>query len=264
MEQISNFNMINVADQHLTVIACSTVIEEMLPLMPENIEYRIIEFSLHSYPEKLRKEIQASINEVVSRNDKKRGKLTILLGYGLCSQALVGIEARRCTLVLPRVDDCIAIFLGSHKLYKQQVSIEPGSFYLTKGWIEADGTILSEFWHIANRFGRDRAERLFQKILANYRRVVLINTGQYEIKPYRDYARNMAQHFQLHYEEIKGSTVLLQKMLNQSWDDEFIVVKPGEMITLGHFLQSRDKTAPALSILNLWKRLCYKKNSRVS
>ena len=62
---------------------------------------------------------------------------TIILGYGLCSRAVVGLRAEGCTLVVPRVDDCIAIFLGSGDAYRTQHCSEPGTYYLTKGWIEA-------------------------------------------------------------------------------------------------------------------------------
>jgi len=39
---------------HAVVIACAAVIEEMLPLMPDGMEHRILEFGFHVYPDKLR------------------------------------------------------------------------------------------------------------------------------------------------------------------------------------------------------------------
>jgi hypothetical protein len=68
-----------------------------------------------------------------------------------------------------------------------------------------------------------------------YSRLALINTGQYELERYRDYARRTAERFGLRYEEIDGSTALVKKMINGPWDDEFIVVQPGEVIELGRF-----------------------------
>jgi hypothetical protein len=55
--------------------------------------------------------------------------------------AVIGLRANGCTLVVPRVDDCISIFLGSHGAYKQQAGAEPGTYYLTKGWIEVGDTL---------------------------------------------------------------------------------------------------------------------------
>ena len=217
------------------VIACATVIEEMLPLMPADMERRILEFGLHAYPAKLRETLQANIDEIVAAHPDE--ELTILLGYGLCSQALVGVEARGCTLVVPRTDDCIAIFLGSRSAYTQQAGAEPGTYYLTKGWVEVGETPFSEHQRAVARYGEARAERIFQIMMANYKRLALINTGQYEIEKYRDYARRTAERFSLRYEEIPGATTLVEKLLFGPWDDEIIVLPPGDTFELRHFFR---------------------------
>jgi hypothetical protein len=218
---------------HTVVIACATVIEEMLPLMPEGMEHHTLEFGLHVYPNKLRSTLQVTIDEVVAAHLGE--ELTILLGYGLCSQALVGVEARGCTLVLPHVDDCIAIFLGSRSAYKQQAGKEPGTYYLTKGWVEAGETPFTEYQHAVERYGQARADRIFKIMMSNYRRLALINTGQYEIEKYRDYAHRTAEQFSLRYEEIPGATTLVEKLLFGPWNDEFVVLCPGEAFRLDHF-----------------------------
>ena len=37
----------------------------------------------------------------------------VLLGYGLCSNGLVGLAAQSVPLIVPRAHDCITLFLGS-------------------------------------------------------------------------------------------------------------------------------------------------------
>ena len=96
------------------VIACATVIEEMLPLMPPDVEHQTLEFGLHINPQSLKQALQTAIDAAGQVAD------TVLLGYGLCSQTIVGLRANGCTLVVPRVDDCIAIFLGSREAYMTQ------------------------------------------------------------------------------------------------------------------------------------------------
>jgi hypothetical protein len=86
----------------------------------------------------------------------------------------------------------------------------------------------------ANR-GQDFAERVIRLMLKNYTRLALINTGQYELERYREYARRTAERFELRYEEIDGSTALVKKMIDGPWDDEFIVVQPGQSIELAAF-----------------------------
>jgi hypothetical protein len=218
------------------VIACTTVIEEMLPLLPPCVEHQMLDFGLHINPDKLRRTLQETIDAASDRFD------TIILGYGLCSQAVIGLRATHSTLVVPRVDDCIAIFLGSGSAYRQQSRSEPGTYYLTKGWIEVGDSPFAEYDRMVERYGLARAERVIRLMLANYRRLALINTGQYELERYREYARRTAERFGLRYEEIEGSTALVQKMIHGPWDDEFVVVPPGGVIQYEHFFRRSNES----------------------
>ncbi len=211
------------------VIACATVIEEMLPLLPEGMRHQTLDFGLHVFPDKLRKTVQETVDAVPDDVD------LVLLGYGLCSQALIGITARNFTMVVPRVDDCISIFLGSRSAYKTQCGTEPGTYYLTKGWIEAGTTPFTEYDEMVKRLGPERSARVQKLMLKNYKRLALINTGQYDVERYREYARQTAERFELRYEEIEGSNDMVKRLIEGNWDDEFIVVQPGESTKYGHF-----------------------------
>ncbi len=215
------------------VVACATVIEEMLGWLPADVEHEVLDFGLHLRPEKLREALQARID------DQSDGADVLLLGYGLCSMAVVGLQARKAHLVIPRTDDCIAIFLGSCAAYKEQSKKEPGTYYLTKGWIEVGDTPFEEHKKMVEKYGEAKARRLTQILLKNYRRLAFINTGQYEIERFREYAQKTAESFDLRFEEIEGSPALVQKMVNGPWDDEFLVVEPGQMVTYTDFITPR-------------------------
>jgi len=226
---------------NLHVIACATVIEEMLPLLPPGVGRHTLDFGLHTDPNRLRMTLQATIAEVVANAPKCGGApITIILGYGLCSQGVVGVRAEGCRLVLPRVDDCIAIFLGSRDAYRGEAAREPGTYYLTKGWIEVGSTPFAEFDRTVERFGAERAERLYSEMLNNYTRLALIDTGSYALDKAREYARRTARRFGLRFEELVGSTELVVKMLSGPWDpEEFVVCEPGGVIRLEDFYGSR-------------------------
>jgi hypothetical protein len=87
------------------IIACATVGEELPGLIPEDMPRRILEFGLHLSPEKLNAALQEEIDRTEDEVD------TILLGYGMCSRGMIGLHSRRFRLVIPKVDDCIALFL---------------------------------------------------------------------------------------------------------------------------------------------------------
>ncbi len=213
----------------IKVIACATVVEEMLPLLPPGMQVESLEFGLHLRPERLRTRLQRAVDESAGLAD------TILLGYGMCSHAVIGLRSEACTLVVPRADDCIALFLGSRERYLREARREPGTYYLTKGWIEAGGTPFSEHAALAARYGEARARRMTRLALKNYTRLVFIQTGDRPSGPHRDYARSAGEEFGLRYEEIRGAPALLNKMIHGPWDDEIIVVRPGRAICYADF-----------------------------
>jgi hypothetical protein len=217
------------------VIACATVIEEMLLHLPPGVETHVLDFGLHVNPEALRCALQEAIDTTATAGE------TVLLGYGLCSQAVVGLRADGCTLVVPKVDDCIAIFLGSAEAYKEQARAEPGTYYLTKGWIEAGDSPFDEYDDLVERYGEEKAQWLMGQVLKNYTRLALINTGQYELERYRDYSRRMAERFGLRYEEIPGSDTLIKKMLYNPQGEEFVIARPGETISYLDFKRTKGK-----------------------
>jgi hypothetical protein len=215
------------------VIACATVIEEMLPFLTSDVPHEVLDFGLHINPAELKKVLQERIDEASPKAE------VLLLGYGLCSMAVVGLTARSATLVIPRTDDCIAIFLGSCNAYREQAKKEPGTYYLTKGWIEVGDTPFEEHKLLIEKYGQEKAERMTRLMLKNYKRLAFIDTGVYEIERYRDYARKTAEKFNLRFEEIDGSPALVKKMVFGPWDEEFMVVEPGQTVQYTDFVQSK-------------------------
>jgi hypothetical protein len=210
------------------VIACATVIEEMLLLMPPELAYQKLEFGLHTLPDKLRKALQEAIDST------DPAITTILLGYGLCSRAVAGLKSDTRTLIIPKVDDCIGIFLGSDAEYKEQHRLEPGTLYQTKGWIESDKS-LDGLPDMIKKYGEKRAKWLFKQMIKNYTRMAFINTGNYDIEHYRALSQAKAAELGLKYEEIQGSNVLVRKLVCGPWDDDFVIVPPGQALTFADF-----------------------------
>jgi hypothetical protein len=211
------------------VLACATVMEEILPLLPANVAYQTLDFGLHINPANLKHALQDAIDASAGIYDE------IILGYGFCSMAVMGLRANGCTLVVPRVDDCIAISLGSGHAYKQQARAEPGTYYLTKGWIEVADTPFDEYDRLAEKYGPQKADWLIRQTIKHYTRLALIDTGQHDTERYRDHVRKLAERWSLRFEEIPGSNTLVRQMIFGPWDDSFVVVPPGQSIRYEHF-----------------------------
>jgi hypothetical protein len=195
------------------VIACATVIEELRPLLPPEIEPQVLDFGLHTRPAALREALQAEID---AGDDVE----VILLGYSMCSRAVIGVRARRATLVMPRVHDCIAIFLGSHGAY---TDVGDSPFEQVK--------------RLSDRYGPQRARRMVDLMLRHYTRLAFINTGAYQQEEFADYARRTAEEFGLRFEEIDGVPDLVRKLVDGPWDDDLVVVPPGGEVTAELFAQ---------------------------
>lgn len=213
------------------MIACATVIEELAPHLPEGVTSHVLDFGLHTRPGQLRQTLQTEI-------DNSTDVDVVLLGYGMCSRAVIGVRATGVTLVLPKVHDCIGMFLGGHGAYTDQLRREPGTYYLTKGWIAVGDSPFEQVKRLADQYGPARARRMVDLMLKHYTRLAFIDTGAYELDSYRDYARRTAAEFGLRFEEIDGDPQLLQRLVAGPWDaDELIVVRPGGTITADMFAQ---------------------------
>ena len=204
-----------------------------MPLLPADVSYQVLDFGLHINPANLKRALQEAIDEAANRAE------TVILGYGLCSMAVIGLRANGCSLIVPRVDDCIAIFLGSSSAYKQQSRAEPGTYYLTKGWLEVGDTPFDEYERLVIRYGPVKAERLIRQMIKHYTRLALIDTGrQADLDRFREQALGLAERWGLRFEEIQGSDALVRQMLHGPWDDDFVVVPPGESIRYEDFFAS--------------------------
>ena len=216
------------------IIACQTVGEELKSLIPNGLDMIMLEYGLHNVPEKLHLQLQEAIDATSEEIE------TILLGYGMCANAVVGLNSRTFRLVIPKADDCITLFLGSQDAYLQQFKQSPGTFYLTKGWIECGEDPYTEYCAMREKYGHEKANRITKRYIANYTRLALINMGNCDSKAYRKYAKMVADHFNLNYEEIPGSNALLKKLVRGEWDQDFVVVPPGEIVRYKMFYNLGD------------------------
>lgn len=205
------------------IIACDTLRDEV-GRVAGDLEVEFCEGQLHNYPERLR----AELNERIAATP---GARTILLAYGRCSNGTAGLVAGPHRLVLPAVDDCIAILLGSRDEYLRQFSGCPGTYYYTRGWIEYIRDPYHEYLDMIPRYGEQKAREIAHLILAHYRRVALVDTGTYDLAAYDPYLRTVCEFYDLPLEVLPGSLRLLEKLVGApTHDDEFITVAPGDVL----------------------------------
>lgn len=221
------------------ILACSvmrTEIEEVLPPDKE-VEVRYLEQALHRTPHLMPGRLQAEIDQVSGYAGR------IVLGYGLCSNGIVGVAARRQRLIVPRCHDCITLFLGSRASYDELFQKIPGTYYLTPGWIEEKKDPLSivEFEYTP-RVGSETAIWAMREELKHYTHIALISSGLTDIEPYRRRARENAVFFRKKYLELTGTLDYFRKMVcpelleKGEVPDGFVSIAEGEQLTQEMFL----------------------------
>lgn len=240
---------------YLKVIACEIFFREICycaALSKNIIDLEFITQGYHDVPESGIKEIQRRIDAVP---EKKYD--AIVLGYGLCSKIVAGIAARHTPVVIPRVHDCIAIFLGSHRRYKSIFESQPGTYYYTSGWLECivrrggesniNGFLLPanalEGFKIAlgkleEKYGKENAEYLiseFAKWENLYSRGALINYEFTKHLNLEEKVKEICKNRGWDFIKIEGDLGYFKRLLEGDWnEDEFLIVNPGEMVVASY------------------------------
>lgn len=223
----------------LKIIACQSVREEVISLAP-NADLEFLDYSLHGSPEKL----NATLKNII---EAEKEADVILLAYGLCSNAVIGLSGVKQSLVIPIVHDCIAMLMGSASKYYEEFTRSPETFYLSRGWIDYGSDPMKEVLQYSKKYGEEDGKWVVQEMYKNYKRIVFIDTGVC-FKEHFLYARKVADFMNWDYEEIKGSPDLLKKLITCQWDEDFLITPPGREISQSSFFCRRKCNASNYSI----------------
>jgi hypothetical protein len=224
----------------VVVIACQVLQSMLEQLLPEDLARQVtfMDYGLHRVPSKMTWTLQDAIDEIQEPS-------LVVLGYGLCGNGLNGIKAGRHTLLVPRTDDCIAMLLGSRQAYIREFEAVPGTYYLSKGWLESGSHPLKEYREYVEKYGPSEAEWLMDQQYQHYKRLVLVAHSQADLEKYRPQAHEVARYCErwgMRYEEILGSDQYVRRLVEvaaalDKADDDFLVIPPGGEISQTQFIR---------------------------
>ncbi|MCL2006248.1 MAG: DUF1638 domain-containing protein [Planctomycetaceae bacterium] len=204
----------------LKLLACEIFRREVSSLtadLPHHVDVDFLPMALHAAGRTRRQNRLAKyIADVDERNYD-----AVLLAYGLCSGGIVGLVAGKIPLVVPKAHDCITLFLGCRKRYREYFFANGGTYFLTAGWLEQenafDGTFNGDI-----------------DMMPNYNKIAYISTGSEPDDSCERQARRIADERSWEYEKLAGDLSLLQRLIHGDWDEDFLIVPPGATIQATH------------------------------
>ncbi len=211
---------------------------------------------LHNTPDLLRTEVQRMIDEIEKENELMEDNMrfeAVILGYGLCSNGVLGLRSRSLPLIVPRCDDCVSLFLGSAERYRKLFREMPGTFWYSPGWIEQSFMPSTENYarrleQYTELYGEDNAEYLLEcdnSWMKNYHYCGYITCPLARFPEHEEFSRQAAKDFGWEYREIEGEMGYFEALVNGPWDNDRFLTCPPQSVIEVDYSDKKFRSVPA-------------------
>lgn len=226
------------------LIACNIFQREAcicLAHSPHVVDVDFVELGEHARPDNLRALLQARIE---AADEATRRYDAVLLLFGLCGNAGVGLVARRTQLVLPRAHDCATILLGSRAAFKERFGDNPSQGFSSNGYLDRGEYFLRQpeegggvvacgdaYAELVRQYGEENARYVWETMHpahAGSERAVFIRMPGIDDAKQAERFRVQAEAAGKQCEEMTGNLRLIAALVDGRWDPaEFLIVPPG-------------------------------------
>lgn len=237
----------------LKLIACKLLWREIAKVIADTdnmVDVTFVKQDYHQTPEILRKVLQEEIDKIDDNRDEHTNDLTvndidaILMGYGLCSNALLGIKSRRYKIVVPKAHDCSTLLMGSKEAYADFFNESGGSYVYSRGWLELG---INEDEQKLERLRAEYMEKfddedaveyllsIEKDMLKNYDTATFLNWPGFTPPKYEDMVKKIAADHDWKYKKVDGNDSLIRDMIEGNWSpDRFVVLEPGQELAASY------------------------------
>lgn len=225
------------------LVACDVLTREAchcIARSPHAIDPVFTEKGEHDQPNAMRTHLQTIIDEAQEKEYD-----AILLAYGLCGNATVGLQARKQPLVIPRAHDCTTLFLGSKAMFTEHFGKNPSQTWASIGYSERGDKVIADdstrqhlgleqsLDELIELYGEENAQYMLDMLRTEHGSddVVFIDVPETRIESVHDRIRSIAEAEGKPVREVTGSIRLIDQLLAGDWpEDDFLVVPPGHRI----------------------------------
>lgn len=213
------------------IIICDNLKDEVTLLSEKivpnnNIKYTsqiiYVDSKYHNMPEKLNLKLQ----EIIDENKEYE---TITLLYGQCGNATLGLKSDYSKLILPKVSDCVSLYLGGDEKRKKLKKSER-TYFFTKKYMENDNSLYNEIIKMKEKYGDKKTIKMYRMMMDNYEYIRIINTKAYDVEGIMENVKYLCNDLDLSYEIIDGDLSIMENVLLGIVDANFIVKDIGEEI----------------------------------
>lgn len=231
----------------LKLISCNVFLREAchcLARSPHVFDIEFTELGDHVQSDRLQSNLQTRIDAA----SKARPYDAILLLFGICGNATVGLQARNIPLVLPRAHDCCTLLLGSRELFKTHFQDAPSTPFSSTGYMERGDYYLrtndgdqqvhygDAYAEYVQQYGEDNAKYIWESMHPQLpedleHKAVFIDLPETSALGYADKFRVQAEADGKKLQVLNGSLHLIKNLIDGAWSEEdFLQVPAGHKI----------------------------------
>lgn len=214
------------------MIACNTLRTEIEHVArTRGVQRRTVwlESKLHNVPANLAEALQQALDEV---EDADR----VLLGFANCGNKIQGLTTGDFELIVPRLDDCISLVMGSQRrreLYSQRNR----AMYYTDGWMDKGHNVIDEYDDCVEKYGEEDAQDIFAMMYAHYKTMAYLDTGLYDVDELMARTRFVSEMTDMEQKVEPATLAYVEQLVCGPWpDDLFVRVPPRSVVPAAPFL----------------------------
>jgi hypothetical protein len=184
----------------------------------------MVESGKHLVPDRLRESIQNGLDDLSAEYG------TVLLLFGFCGNAMVGVKTGERRVVLPKTADCIPLFLGSREIRN---GYGARRYFFTEGYLRAESNPASDYAHLVERYGESNARAIIREMLSHYEYLSIIDTGVFDVAGVKGSITELSKATDVPVDVLPGNLRLIRMLIEGDWPgDKFLVLEPDSEITL--------------------------------